>query len=214
MGSPRTGRKHNANNQNKTNTSTQNKQGKGKKMPNAVKKTKTVGRPKKSHCKENKMVQHTAEKDINANNTGIKPINASSKKNETKTMTRQEKRRCTENKNEPCTSTNKIKKLKLLRFTDTFNISEDEEVDNFEGFNEINATNNKNFILPKVEYLNNAKKYAENGFIGPLPEISDLENHSIQEVDVDDEIENTANGEDHLDLLEILPNSDEISAED
>merc|ERR1711874_630703 len=151
MGSPRTGRKHNANNQNKTNTSTQNKQGKGKKMPNAVKKTKTVGRPKKSHCKENKMVQHTADNDINA----------CSKKNETKTMTRQEKRRCTENKNEPCTSTNKIKKLKLLRFDETFNISEDEEGDNFEGFNEINAINNKNFILPKVEYLNNAKKYAE-----------------------------------------------------
>merc|ERR1711874_239752 len=174
--SPRTGRKHNANNQNKTNTSTQNKQGKGKKMPNAVKKNKMV-----QHTAENDNNAFHTENDINANNTGIKPINASSKKNETKTMTRQEKRRCTENKNEPCTSTNKIKKLKLLRFTDTFNISEDEEVDNFEGFNEINATNNKNFILPKVEYLNNAKKYAENGFIGPLPEISDLENHCIQE---------------------------------
>merc|ERR1711913_263086 len=112
-----TSRKPNANcsnKQNRTNPSAQNKQGKGKNMPNAGKKTKTVGRPKKSHCNENKMVQHTAENDnnafhtendINANNTGIKPIDASSKKNETKTMTRQEKRRCTENNNEPCTST-------------------------------------------------------------------------------------------------------------
>merc|ERR1711913_59932 len=189
--SPHTGRKHNANNQNKTNTSTQNKQGKGKSMPNAGKKTKTVGRPKKSHCKENKMVQHTTENDnnafhtendINANNTGIKPIDASSKKNGTKRMTRQEKRRCTENKNEQCTSTNKIKKLKLIRITETSDVSEEEEVDNFEGFHEINATNNKYLIMPKVECLTNAIKYieketneyehADNGFIA-LPAVSD-----------------------------------------
>ena len=57
-----TGRKSNANcsnKQNRTNPSAKNKQGKGKNMPNAGKKTKTVGRPKKSHCNENKMVQHT-----------------------------------------------------------------------------------------------------------------------------------------------------------
>ena len=89
--SPRTGRKHNANNQNKTNTSTQNKEGKGKKMANAVKKTKTVGHPKKSHWIVTEMVQHTAENDnnafhteneINSNHTGIKAINANSKKND------------------------------------------------------------------------------------------------------------------------------------
>ena len=78
--SPRSGKKNNANNRNQTNTNTQNKKGKGKTMANAVKKTKTVGRPKKSHCKEN--IKHTAENninafhtknDINANNTGTKP---------------------------------------------------------------------------------------------------------------------------------------------
>merc|ERR1711913_201662 len=131
--SPHTGRKHNANNQNKTNTSTQNKQGKGKSMPNAGKKTKTV-----QHTTENDNNAFHTENDINANNTGIKPIDASSKKNGTKTMTRQEKRRCTENKNEQCTSTNKIKKLKLIRITETSDVSEEEEVDNFEGFHEIN----------------------------------------------------------------------------
>ena len=89
--SPRTGKNHNANNQNKTNRSTQNKEGKGKKMANAVKKTKTVGHPKKSHWIVTEMVQHTAENDnnafhteneINSNHTGIKAINANSKKND------------------------------------------------------------------------------------------------------------------------------------
>merc|ERR1711913_207486 len=93
--SPHTGRKSNANcsnNQNRTNTSAQNKQGKGKDMPNAGKKTKRIGRPKKSHWIVTEMVQHTAEndnnafhaeKEINTNHTGIKPIDASSKKNAT-----------------------------------------------------------------------------------------------------------------------------------
>merc|ERR1711874_688363 len=117
-----TGRKPNANcskKQNRTNPSAQSKQGKGKNMPNAGKKSKTVGHTKKSHCNENKMVQHTGENhnnashtennQINANHTGRKkPIDASSNENRTKTMTRQEKRRCTENKNEPCTSTSKM----------------------------------------------------------------------------------------------------------
>ena len=89
--SPRTGKNHNANNQNKTNRSTQNKEGKGRKMANAVKKTKTVGHPKKSHWIVTEMVQHTAENDnnafhteneINSNHTGIKAINANSKKND------------------------------------------------------------------------------------------------------------------------------------
>ena len=51
-----TSRKPNANCSNKpnrTNPSTQNKQSKGKNMPNAGKKSKSVGRTKKSHCNEN-----------------------------------------------------------------------------------------------------------------------------------------------------------------
>merc|ERR1711874_861655 len=125
--------------------------------------------------------------------------------------TRQEKRRCTENKNEPCTSTSKKKKLKLIRITETSDVSEEEEVDNFEGFHEINATNNKYLIMPKVECLTNVIRYikkesneyehADNEII-TLPTVAHIENQSIQEVDVDDYlnismIKYTANGEDH-----------------
>merc|ERR1711874_307421 len=99
--------------QNRTNPIPKNKQGKGKNMPNAGKKSKTVGRPRKSHCNENEMVQHTvenqknashtaknlnnashtAENQINASHTGRNQIDASSKKNRTET--------------EPCTSKKK-----------------------------------------------------------------------------------------------------------
>merc|ERR1711874_755930 len=80
---------------------------------------------------------------------------------------------------------------------------------------------------PKVECLTNAIKYikketneyehADNEFIA-LPAVSDLENQSIQEVDVDNDlniltIEYTANGEDRLDLLELLPDPVQISPE-
>ena len=89
--------------QNRTNPSQKNRQGKGKKITNSTKKTKTVGHPRKSRCNENEMVQHTAENQnnashtaenqTNANHTGRNQIDASSKKNRTET--------------EPCTSKKK-----------------------------------------------------------------------------------------------------------
>merc|ERR1711874_716761 len=176
--------------QNRTNPIPKNKQGKGKNMPNAGKKSKTVGRPRKSHCNENEMVQHTVENQKNATHTGRNQIDASSKKNRTKTVTRQGKRRCNENENEPCTSTSAKKKLKFIRITETSDVSEEEEVDDFEGFHEINATNNAYFIKPKVEYLNNVIGYikketseyehADDEIIA-IPTVAHIENQSIQE---------------------------------
>merc|ERR1711874_240675 len=62
---------------NRTNPSQKNRQGKGKNITNSAKKTKTVGRPRKSRCNENEMVQHTAENQNNASHTVENQNNAS-----------------------------------------------------------------------------------------------------------------------------------------
>ena len=198
--------------QNRTNPSQKNRQGKVKNITNSGKKSKTVGRPRKSHCNENEMVQHTAENQnnashtaenqTNANHTGRNQIDASSKKNRTETVTRQGKRRCNENENEPCTSTSTKKKLKFIRITETSDVSEEEEVDDFEGFLEGNATKNANFIKPRVEYLYNAleyiKKEASEGQyaddeIIDIPEVARIENNSIKEIDINIFLDMTEN---------------------
>merc|ERR1711874_172934 len=119
---------------NRTNPSQKNRQGKDKNITNSAKKTKTVGRPRKSRYNESEMVQHTAENQNNASHTaknqnnashtgnknqnnashtGRNQNDASSKKNRTETVARPRKRRCNENENianppkEPCTSIKK-----------------------------------------------------------------------------------------------------------
>ena len=122
-------------------------------------------------------------------------------------MARPRKRR-NENENianppkEPCTSikkrdqkdcsTSAKKKLKVIRISENSDVSEWEEVDEFDGFLEGDAAKNANFIKPKVSNLNNALQYIKTMVVTVV-----VQKHRPRTADHEEEIEEDISNEDN-----------------